>query len=209
MHIHPANVGERLGEVGRWRDQQAFLELLQARARTEAEIQLLLGHFYANADARMFVVQALLRRLIEPQLIAAVNYAIYGGVEPWWEIDRRLDVTDNPETRLQILDAALANALGDPDGERRMLTELIVQGHGSMAVTRGLRLRDQGQMTQELALLVGELLFDSGGLVPDRAVAWERITVRWDGSAFKVSRSKGIIEAKTARAVTGDEAGEE
>lgn len=145
-------------ELQRWRDQQAFLDLLQARARTEAEIQLLLGHFYADADAKLFLVQALLRRLIEPQLIAAVNYAIYGGIDSWWEIDRQLDVTDDPHERLRILDAALVNKPGDPDGERRMLTELVAQGRRDDAVARGLRLRDQGQLTPELVMLVGELL---------------------------------------------------
>ncbi|HVI00028.1 MAG TPA: VIT domain-containing protein [Enhygromyxa sp.] len=145
-------------ELQRWRDQQAFLDLLQARARTEAEIQLLLGHFYMDADARLFLVAALQRRLIEPQLIAAVNYAIHGGIEPWWEIDRQLDVTDDPHERLRILDAALINKPGDPDGERRMLAELVAQDRRDDAIARGLRLRDHGQMTPELAVLVGELL---------------------------------------------------
>ncbi|HLT36692.1 MAG TPA: hypothetical protein VK034_10405, partial [Enhygromyxa sp.] len=149
-------------ELQRWRDQQAFLDLLQARARTEAEIQLLLGHFYSDPDARLFLVQALQRRLIEPQLIAAVNYAIHGGVESWWEIDRQLDVTDDPHERLRILDAALANKPGDPDGERRMLAELVAQGRRDDAVARGLRLRDHGQMTPELVMLVGELLVAAG-----------------------------------------------
>jgi Ca-activated chloride channel family protein len=149
-------------ELPRWRDQQTFLDLLQARARTEAEIQLLLGHFYADIDARTFIVQALLRRLIEPELIAAVNYSIYGGIESWWEIDRQLDTTDDPDERLRILDAALANAPGDPDGERRMIAELVARGRLEDAVARGLRLRDQGQLTPELVQLVGELLVKLG-----------------------------------------------
>jgi Ca-activated chloride channel homolog len=149
-------------ELRRWRDQQAFLDLLQERAQTEAEIRLLLGHFYADLDARLFLTQALLRRLVDPQLIAAVNYAMYGGVESWWEVDRRLDVTDDPDERLRLLDAALANAPGDPDGERRMLAELVAQGRRDDAIARGLRLRSQGQMTPELVMIVGELLVDAG-----------------------------------------------
>jgi Ca-activated chloride channel family protein len=149
-------------ELPRWRDQQTFLDLLQARARTEAEVQLLLGHFYADDDARTFLVSALLRRLIEPELIAAVNYSIFGGVESWWEIDRQLDTTDDPEERLRILDTALANAPGDPDGERRMISELVAQERLDAAAARGLRLRDQGQLTPELVQLVGELLVKLG-----------------------------------------------
>jgi Ca-activated chloride channel family protein len=149
-------------ELQRWRDQQAFLDLLQARARTEAEIQLLLGHFEHDRDAETFLVQALLRRLVEPELIAAVNYAIYGAVESWWEIDRILDTTDDADERLRILDAALANAPGDPDGERRMISELARQGRVDDAVARGLRLRDQGQLTPELVQIVGELLVERG-----------------------------------------------
>ncbi|PRQ03024.1 Vault protein inter-alpha-trypsin [Enhygromyxa salina] len=145
-------------ELRRWRDQHAFLDLLQLGARTEAEVQLLLGHFASDVDAKTFLVQALLRRLIEPELIAAVNYAVYGGIESWWEIDRRVDTTDDPDARLRLLDAALANAPGDPDGERRMIAELIAQDRVDEAIARGLRLRDQGQMTPELAQIVGELL---------------------------------------------------
>jgi Ca-activated chloride channel family protein len=149
-------------ELPRWRDQQSFLDLLQARARTEAEVQLLLGHFYYDDDARTFLVQALLRRLIEPELIAVVNYSIYGGIESWWEVDRRLDTTDNADERLRILDAALANSPGDPDGERRMISELVAQDRLEDAVARGLRLRDHGQLTPELVQLVGELLVKLG-----------------------------------------------
>jgi hypothetical protein len=145
-------------ELPRWRDQQVFLDLLQARARTEAEIQLLLGHFQADEDARTFLVQALLRRLIEPELIAAVNYSVFGGIESWWEIDRQLDTTDDPLERLRILDAALARMPGDPDGERRMMLELVEQNRLADAIARGLRMRDQGQLTPELVDLVGELL---------------------------------------------------
>ncbi|PRP93709.1 VIT domain-containing protein [Enhygromyxa salina] len=149
-------------ELPRWRDQHAFLDLLQGRARTEAEIQLLLGHFAADVDANTFLVQALLRRLIEPELIAAVNYAVYGGIESWWEIDRRLDTTDDPDERLRILDAALAYSPGDPDGERRMIAELVEQDRVDAAIARGLRLRDQGQLTPELSQLIGELLARRG-----------------------------------------------
>ncbi|KIG14990.1 hypothetical protein DB30_06179 [Enhygromyxa salina] len=149
-------------ELPRWRDQQAFLDLLQTRARTEAEIQLLLGHFAGDVDANTFLVQALLRRLIEPELIAAVNYAVYGGIESWWEIDRRLDTTDDLDERLRILDAALARAPGDPDGERRMIAELVERDRIDDAIARGLRLRDQGQLTPELSQLIGELLAKRG-----------------------------------------------
>jgi hypothetical protein len=44
------------------------------------------------------------------------------------------------------------------------------------------------------------------GLVPDRNVAWRRITLTWDGEAFSVKRSEGSIAARAAKAEPAPEA---
>jgi hypothetical protein len=69
----------------------------------------------------------------------------------------------------------------------------IVQADGVDASGTGL-------FARQYAGNVPSLVVRHSGLVPDRAVAWERITVRWDGERFTVSRTQGTIEAKVARA---------
>ncbi|EDM77138.1 protein containing a von Willebrand factor type A domain [Plesiocystis pacifica SIR-1] len=148
-------------EIRRWRDQKAFLDLLQQRASTEAEIRLLLGHFADDPDAKTFLTQALLRRLIDPSLIATVIYAEYGAVD-WFEVDARLQAAKTAQARLEILDQALRAAPGDPDGERRMIREFVAIGRVDEAITRGQNLRNQGLLTPDLIVLVGDLLAREG-----------------------------------------------
>ncbi|GEM_PF-797701 len=149
-------------EIRRWRDQKAFLDLLQLRARTETEIKLLLGHFSADVDAQTFLTQALLRRLVDAGLIATVIYAKHGATVDWFTVDLELHDTPDPHARLEILDRALRRAPGDPDGERRMLRELVAQDRRDEAITRGLALRGQGLSTPDLTVLVGDLLAAAG-----------------------------------------------
>ena len=59
---------------------------------------------------------------------------------------------------------------------------------------------DTGLFARQYAREVPELAVRHSGLVPDRSVAWERIRLVWDGEHFSVTRTKGTIEAKTARA---------
>ena len=57
-----------------------YLQLLQARTQTEAEVELLLAHFDAEREAKAFLARALLRRLVEPMLIGAVERSMSGGL---------------------------------------------------------------------------------------------------------------------------------
>jgi tetratricopeptide (TPR) repeat protein/Mg-chelatase subunit ChlD len=148
-------------ELPRWRDQQVLLELLQASVETEAEIRLLLGHFAGDRDAQQFLGRALMRRLVDSHLLATVEHALF-GVQDWFAIDQRLAVTDDPDARLAILNGALQASPGDPDGERRMIAELVARGRAADAIARGRRLREQGSLTPELVLILGELLAKQG-----------------------------------------------
>ncbi len=148
-------------ELPRWRDQQVLLGLLQQTVETEAEIRLLLGHFSGDRDAQQFLGRALMRRLVDSHLLATVEHALF-GVQDWFSIDQRLAVTDDPDQRLAILNGALQANPGDPDGERRMIAELVARGRVTDAIARGRRLRDQGALTPELVLILGELLAKQG-----------------------------------------------
>src|SRR5690606_16914564 len=73
-------------ELENWPQQRVFLQLLQAEAATEAEIELLLAHFGFEREAQSFLARALLRRLVDPALIGAVERSMYGGTLDWQSI---------------------------------------------------------------------------------------------------------------------------
>ncbi len=149
-------------EIKSWRSERVFLQLLQDRAGTEADINSLLGHFWGDDDARKYLSKALLRRLVDPGLIAAVEYNMHGSWVNWAQIDHELALETDGDERLEILRKALERAPGDVEGERRMISLLAELGRRDEAIARGRKLREQGSMTPLVAQLVGELLVEEG-----------------------------------------------
>lgn len=149
-------------EIRGWKDQRTFLRLLQAGAASEADIGLLLGHFYDESDAARYLARALLRRLVEPSLIASVDGAMFGSVVDWSDVDRRVILEFELDDKLAVIRAALAQAPGDPAGELRLLELLVAGGRLEEAVGRGRRLREQGLMTPGLAQSLGEVMVAHG-----------------------------------------------
>jgi tetratricopeptide (TPR) repeat protein len=149
-------------EVTNWKHQRVYLDLLQRRAESEQDIQVLLGHFHDEPDARSYLAKALLRRVVDPRLVAAIEGALYGGRVDWWDVDRRVALELDEATRIEIVAAALARNPGDPMGERRMIDLLARQGKIDEALARGHRLRDQGSMTPHLAQQLGEIMVEAG-----------------------------------------------
>lgn len=149
-------------EVPGWKDQRVFLQLLQSRVQTEHDVALLLAHFGDQPDARGYVARALLRRLVEPRLIASVENALYGDTVDWWAIDRQMALETDDQKQLEILQQALARAPGDPQGERRMIAFLVRTGKVDDAVAHGRRLREHGHLTPELVQQLGEVLVKHG-----------------------------------------------
>ncbi|MBK7828147.1 VIT domain-containing protein [Nannocystis sp.] len=147
-------------EVGGWKDQRVFLQLLHERVNTEGEIAVLLGHFAGENDARSYLARGLMRRLVDPALLAAVETAMFGGGVDWRDVDRQLLLVIEPgaaDKRLAIVQQALLRSPGDPQGERRMIRLLTEQGKLEEAIARGRRLREQGLMTPILAQQIGEV----------------------------------------------------
>lgn len=152
-------------EIGGWKDQRVFLQLLHARANTEHDIALLLSHFHGEPDARNYLARGLLRRLVDQGLIGAVERAMFGSGVDWGDIDRQLNLLEGPDApakRLQLLQAALQRSPGDPQGERRLIQSLTEQGKLEEALARGRALRDQGLMTPVLAQQIGEVFVAHG-----------------------------------------------
>ncbi len=149
-------------EIRGWKDQRTFLRLLQAGAASEADIELLLSHFHDESDAARYVARALLRRLVDPALIASVDGAMFGTVVDWADVDRRVILEVELDDKLDVVRAALARAPGDPAGELRLLELLVAGGRLEEAVGRGRRLREQGLMTPGLAQSLGEVMVAHG-----------------------------------------------
>ncbi|MEM9453144.1 MAG: VIT domain-containing protein [Myxococcota bacterium] len=160
LEIYEASAGSC--EIRNWKDQRTFLGLLQGQARTEANIDLMLGHFGDESDAARYLARALLRRLVDPALVAAVDRAMFGAQVDWSDVDRRVVLALTPGDKLEIVRGALARAPGDPEGELRMLELLVASDRLDEAVSRGRRLREQGLMTPALAQSLGEIMVAHG-----------------------------------------------
>ncbi len=152
-------------EITGWRDQRVFLQLLHARANSEADITLLLAHFAGDPDARAYLARGLLRRLVDQSLIGAVERAMFGAGVDWTDVDRQLALLVGPEAptrRLQLVQAALQRSPGDPQGEARLIRLLSEQGKLDEALARERALREQGLMTPTLAQQIGEVFVAHG-----------------------------------------------
>jgi Ca-activated chloride channel family protein len=158
LNIYEAAAGSC--EIAGWKDQRVFLQLLHERVATEGEIAVLLGHFAGENDARSYLARGLMRRLVDPALLAAVETAMFGGGVDWRDVDRQMLLVVEPDAadkRLLIVQQALLRSPGDPQGERRMIRLLTEQGRLEEAIARGRRLREQGLMTPILAQQIGEV----------------------------------------------------
>jgi len=158
LNVYEAAAGSC--EISGWKDQRVFLQLLHERVQSEAEIAVLLGHFAGEHDARGYLARGLMRRLVDPALVAAVETAMFGGGVDWQDVDRQLLLVIEPDAdakKLAIVQQALLRSPGDPQGERRMIRLLSEQGKLEEALARGRRLREQGLMTPVLAQQIGEV----------------------------------------------------
>lgn len=149
-------------ELPGWKDQRALLQLVQSRADSEHGIAMMLAHFEGDADARTWLGRALMRRLVDPALLAATSAAMFGQAVDWAAVDREVALATTASDRIEIVRKALARAPGDPAGEARMIELLAKHGRISDAIARARRLREQGLVTSALALALGELLVEKG-----------------------------------------------
>lgn len=178
-------------EMPGWKDQRTMLQLVQARANSEADIAMLLGHFADDSDARSYLARALLRRLVDPALVGAVGAAMFGEVIDWPALDRKLRLQTDAAEQLRLLRVAMTRAPGDPEGERRMIRMLAARGQRAEAIARGRKVREQGWFTPALAQSLGELLVEDGQIEEAQRVFSE--IVEFDPDSFGSRRLLGDI----------------
>jgi Ca-activated chloride channel homolog len=149
-------------ELPDWRDEEALLDLVQARIDNEEAAGAVLTHFRGEVEAQRYVARAILRRTVDPRLSAAVSRALFGDRVDWTRLDRELLDIAKPEDRIVHLKAAMLVADGDPAGDARLVKLLVSTGHVQEAIAHGRRLRDRGLMTPLLAEELGDALVIAG-----------------------------------------------
>ncbi|MDB4997130.1 MAG: hypothetical protein JWM74_4562, partial [Myxococcaceae bacterium] len=176
-------------ELPDWRDQAAFLELVQQKVDTEEGAEQVLQHFAGQDDAQRFVARRILRRTVDVRIAAVVSRVIFGGVD-WAKLDRDLADT-KPEARLLKLRTAMLAAPGDPAGDVRLVRILSQSGDRAEAMAYGRRLRDRGYLTPSLAQQLGDVLADAGE--NDEALRTYSEVVEFDGNNPASRRVLGDI----------------
>jgi Ca-activated chloride channel homolog len=149
-------------ELPDWRDQEALLDLVQARIDNEEAGTAVLGHFAGETEAQRYVARAVLRRTVDPRLSAAVSRALFGARVDWARVDRELLDINKPDERIVHLRAAMLVAEGDPAGDTRLVKQLLLGGRAQEAIAHGRRLRDRGLLTPLLAEELGDALVLAG-----------------------------------------------
>ncbi|MEO6420268.1 MAG: VIT domain-containing protein, partial [Polyangiaceae bacterium] len=166
-------------ELPDWRDQAAFLDLVQQRVDNEGAAQIVLAHFAGEDDAQKFLARRILRRTVDIHVAAAVSRVIFGEID-WMKVDRQLFDIEKPEARLLKLRTAMLAAPGDPAGDVRLVKLLAQTGAKSEAISYGRRLRDRGLLTPSLAQQLGDVLADAGE--NDEALRTYSEVVEFDGN---------------------------
>ena len=183
-------------ELENWKQQRVFLSLLQAGGETEAEIELLLAHFDDEVEAKAFLARALLRRLVEPALIGAVERSMDGGTLDSDQIIAAATRATSAEQALKFVDEALAKHADASDDERLPLVLLRIDllfelGRIDEAIAAGRKLRERGLITPMLARKLGELLVEAGEADEAKRVFSE--IVEYDPSGEYTRRLLGDI----------------
>jgi tetratricopeptide (TPR) repeat protein len=149
-------------ELSDWRSQAALLDLIQQRVRTPGGASELFDHFANERQAQKYLAHEILRRSVDPQIVAAVRRALFGDKVRWAEIDNELAALPGPAERLARLRQVLAGGSDDPEGELRLIRLLAEANQQEEALALGHRLRDRGFMSPVLALELGDVLSQNG-----------------------------------------------
>jgi Ca-activated chloride channel homolog len=149
-------------EIEDWRSQAALLDLVQAKVKTEGAAAALLEHFVGEREAQRYLAHGILRRTVDPRIVAVVRRSLFGDRARWAEIDNDLAALKGPGERIDKLRQLLAGDPDDPEGELRLVRLLAEANQKEEALSLGRRLRDRGFMSPTLALELGDVLARSG-----------------------------------------------
>jgi len=152
------DAARRACELGDWRSERAFLQLMQRRVATEGGARLVLQHFASRPEVQKYVAKLILRRAVDQRVVAAVEEILFGTAVRWNEVDLQLSEIADVEKRIDRVREALARAPEDPNGGIRLVRLLVEAEHKAEALALGRRMRDQGLLTPHLARQLGDVL---------------------------------------------------
>jgi tetratricopeptide (TPR) repeat protein len=156
-------------ELSDWRAERTFLDLLQKRVDSEGAATSVLVHFAGRPEVQKFLAKLILRRAVDPRLVAAVERALFGSAVDWSKLDLELMEVAEVEKRIERVEA-------DKKDE---------------AVALGRRLRDQGFLTPGIARQIGDVLARAG--LADEAVRTYSEIVEFDPDGIDSRRLLGDI----------------
>jgi len=181
----------RACELGDWRAERIFLQLMQRLVRSEDAARLVLRHFDGRADVQRYLAKLILRRAVDARLIAAVHRTVFGTSPNWTELDLKLQAIAEPKQRLEELRQALSTAPDDPEGTVRLVRLLSECGDSVQALSLGRRLRDEGLVTPLLDRQIGDVLARAG--LSDESVRTYSEIVEFDPRDLSSRRLLGDI----------------
>jgi Ca-activated chloride channel family protein len=149
-------------EIPDWRSQAALLDLIEARVRSEGAAEAVLKYFAEEREAQKYVAHGILRRTVDPRIVAVVRRALFNDKARWPEIDNDLAALASPADKLSRLRQVLLSFPDDPEGELRLVRLLAESNQKDEALAVGRRLRDRGFMSPALAQSLGDVLAGNG-----------------------------------------------
>jgi tetratricopeptide (TPR) repeat protein len=148
----------RACELDDWRAEREFLRLMQRKVSSEAGARTVLRHLSSRPEVQRFVARLILRRVVDPRVVAAVERVLFGSAVDWNSVDLKLTELEEPAARIDELRTVMARSPNDPNGQIRLVEQLALADRASEALTLGRRLRDRGLLTLRMARKLGDVL---------------------------------------------------
>ncbi len=183
-------------EISDFRAQAALLYLIQAKVSTEGAAEALLAHFAGQRETQKYIAHALLRRSLDPRMVAVVRRVLFEDKARWAEIDNDLAAVASPEERVARLRQILLSYPDDPEAMVRLVRALADAKQKDEALALGRRLRERGLMSPSLSLALGDVLADSG-FDDDAARTYSEI-VEFDPLSAETRRLLGDVYLRHA-----------
>jgi Ca-activated chloride channel family protein len=149
-------------ELSTQREQRTFLSMLAARADSAGAAQRLFAHFAHDAQAEHLLARLVLRRALDPYVVAAARRALLGALIDWRAVDLQLASMPSDEARIGRLREIALTAGGDAECELRLMKYLLRTNRRPEALALAARLRERGLLSPYLLRDLGELEVAAG-----------------------------------------------
>jgi tetratricopeptide (TPR) repeat protein/Mg-chelatase subunit ChlD len=178
-------------ELNDWRSEANFLYMLQYRINDEGSASMVLSFFRGEPEVQVYLARLILRRTVDPRLIAVVESVLFGDQVNWANVDNELSALKSPIARLEKLRQIMVRSPNDPNGLLRLVRLLIANNQLDDALLQGRRLRDSGLATPFVSRELGDVL--ARQKLDDEAVRTYSEIVEFDPDSLPSRRLLGDI----------------